>query len=84
MAVSESVCESERAGEKRERGEERGEKEERREEESGEESLCKEHKHNRQKGQRELVLTVIIINCSLRGVEKLFTRMSMRVFIYSP
>ena len=78
MPVSESVCESERGEERREkeerRGEKeerRGEKEERREEESGGESPCEGHKHNRQKEQRELVLTVIIINCYLRGVEEL-------------
>ena len=42
---------------------ERGEKEERGEESDGE-SLYEGHKHNRQKGQRELVLTVIIIKLS--------------------
>ena len=52
-----------------ERREERKRRGERRE--SGGESACKGHKHNRQKGQRELVLTVIIINCYLRGVEEL-------------
>ena len=56
--------ERKRRGERRERGEERGE-------ESGGESSCEGHKHTRQKGQRELVLTVIIINCYLRCVEEL-------------
>ena len=32
---------------------------------------CELYKYNRQKGQGELVLTVIIINCYLRGVEEL-------------
>ena len=32
---------------------------------------CERYKYNRQKGQGELVLTVIIINCYPSGVEEL-------------
>ena len=65
--------------ERREEKRERGEKEEKGEEESDGESLYEEHKHNRQKGQRELVVTVL--NRRLRGVEEL-VRVYARLYSY--
>ena len=80
------MSESGRGEERREREERkrRGEKEERREEESDGESLYKRHKHNRQKGQRELVLTVIIIKLSVTWCRRACARMCTIVLIYSP
>ena len=76
VSASESVNESER-------GEERREKEERGEEESDGDSLYEGHKHNRRKGQRESVLTVIIIKLSVTWCWRACARIYTIALIYS-